>query len=191
MSIVIGMSGRARHGKTEACQAIVRAAIELGLSAGLYDIGSIIREYCITTGQLPNIKREDMSKEQLEILINVGKEKRAVDPQYWIGQVMAKIAKDDLDVALCPNCRFETEAIALRNVGGYLVRLKRLNDDGSTFISDDRPPNDISETALEFWPADFYIVTKGAQLPWLRQQAVGLFQHLLSKEAYLDASSNR
>ena len=180
--LIIGFSGRARHGKTVCCEAIVRRMQQAGYTAKMYDIGNMIRLECIDTGRLPRIERADMDKEQLQILINVGKEKRAVDVDYWIRQMFQAIAVDAPDVAVCPNLRYENEAAACRAAGGYVVRLTRLNENGSVFISDDRPANDISETALEFWPADFYLTTKPGQLDLLEEQSWTLLRYLYMKE---------
>lgn len=179
--LIIGFSGRARHGKTNACEAIVSRAARAGYVAKMYDIGDMIRRHCIAWGHLPVVARADMTKEQLQILINVGKEKRAVDVNYWIGQMFKAIEREKPDVALCPNLRYENEAAACHEHGGHVVRLTRLNENGSVFISDDRPPNDISETALEFWPADYYLTTKPDQLDLLAEQAWTLFCYLYVK----------
>lgn len=180
--LIIGFSGRARHGKTIACEAICRYAGQQLLAAKIYDIGDMIRRYCIETGLLPTgTLRADMTKEQLQILINVGKEKRAVDVEYWIRQMFEAIEREHPHVALCPNLRYENEAVACRHNDGFVVRLTRLNENGSVFISDDRPPNDISETALQFWPADFYLTTKPDQLDLLVAQSVTLFEYLYER----------
>lgn len=178
MTLIIGMSGRARHGKTNTGEAIRDYAIEQGQDARIYDLGDLIRRYAIANNLLPPIERAAMSRLQLEVMINVGKEKRAVDINFWIHQMIAQIALDNPDVALLPNLRYQNEADAVRNAGGYVIRLTRLNQDGSMFISEDRPPNDVSETNLEFWPADFYIVTKDGHLALTCEQAITLYAYL-------------
>lgn len=176
--IVLACSGRARHGKTEACEAVYRHVTAQGGTAKLYDIGDMIRRFCISTGRLPQVERKDMTREQLEILINVGKKQRAIDVNFWIGELVRTIKAEQPDVALCPNARYESEAVAFRDIGGYMLRLTRLNANGSVFISEDRPANDISETALEFWPADFYITHKTGQLELVKRQAVTLYEFI-------------
>ncbi len=184
-TLIIGASGRARHGKTDFCKAIAGRVNGYTWDgqpypgpARLYDIGDLIRRYCITQGILPQVERADMNREQLEILINVGKEKRAVDVNFWIGQMIGQIALDNPSVALLPNIRYENEARAVKQVGGYVVRLTRLNENGSVYISEDRPANDISETALEFWPADFYLTVKNGHAGLLTDQAITLYGYL-------------
>jgi hypothetical protein len=202
MSLIIGVSGRARHGKTDFCEAIAGhlngykwEAIaghlngykwDHALYAGparIYDIGDSIRRYCIKNGFLPEVERKDMTREQLQILIDVGKRERANNEDFWIHQVRTRITFDAPDVALIPNLRYQNEANAVREWGGYVIRMTRLNEDGSVFISDDRPANDISETNLEFWPADFYIVTKNGHAGLIAEQAITLYHYLEELDA--------
>lgn len=185
MTLIIGVSGRARHGKTEACLAIAGHVNGYDYTgkvadgpARLYDIGDLIRKYCIETGRLPDVERVDMTRDQLQILIDVGKEMRAINLNFWLEQVLKQIAFDDPDVALIPNLRLAREAELIRLSGGYVVRLQRLNEDGSTFISDDRPANDITETNLEFWPADFYITQKNGHAGLTAEFAISLYEYL-------------
>lgn len=180
MSLIIGFSGRARHGKTICCDAIYNHSVTTGSPSVVYDIGSMIRRVCIDEGRLPNnVSRAEMTREQLEVLIAVGKEKRSISENYWVERVLAQIESDKPAIALCPNLRLPMEADAWRKAGGYVVRCTRLNDNGSLFISEDRPPNDITETALEFWPADFYLTTKPDQIEFLERQAVALYEYLI------------
>jgi hypothetical protein len=144
----------------------------------MYDIGDMIRRYCIREGRLPDIPRAEFTKPQLQILINVGREKRAVDVNYWIGQMMSAIAVERPLVALCPNLRYLNEAETIHKAGGHVVRMVRLNSNGSLFISEDRPPNDVSETELEFWSPDFTIINKEGRADLTNDFVVALFDYL-------------
>lgn len=180
--LILGFSGRARHGKTICCDSIYKHARSRSYMANIYDIGGMIRRVCVEEGRLPDILREDMTREHLEVLIAVGKEKRSISQNYWVERVLAQIEKDQPHIALCPNLRLPLEADAWHAVGGVVVRCVRLNANGSLFISEDRPPNDITETALEFWPADFYLTTKPDQIEFLERQAVALYEYLLNPQ---------
>lgn len=182
MTLVIGASGRARHGKTDFCEAIRDYVIyEQGGTAKLYDIGDMIRRYCIANGLLPQVERKDMTKEQLQILIDVGKKKRDENEDYWINQMLFQIKQNGLDVALIPNLRYLNEAKAIKDIGGFVVRMKRLNPDGSTFISEDRPPNHVSETNLEFWAADAYLTTVEGQTDLIAPMAITVYEYFVRK----------
>jgi hypothetical protein len=145
----------------------------------MYDVGQMIRKELVDLGKLPaELKREDMNREHLQLMIDHGKERRAQSLNYWVEKLLASVAMEQPDVALCPNLRLPMEAQAFRECGGYVVRCTRLNKDGSLFISEDRPPNDITETALQFWPADFYLTTVDGDTPLMARQAVTLYEYL-------------
>lgn len=177
---LIGLSGRARHGKTITVDAMhSEASNNYGLKSKIYDIGKMIIQEAIEMGRLPEgTQRETMGREQLQVLIDVGKERRTISHNYWVEKVIQQVRASDVDVALCPNIRLPYEAQAVREAGGIMVRCTRLNMDGSLFISEDRPPNDITETALEFWPADYYLTTKPDQVPLLDAYGRVLFRYL-------------
>jgi hypothetical protein len=180
--IVLGFSGRARHGKTECTEAIYSHIMDNehdSRQARVYDVGNMIRRMAIAEGRLPQVERKDMTKEQLQVLIDLGKEMRAVDHNYWVKQIIAAIEQEKPDVAMCPNVRLPQEAEAFESIGGFMVRCTRLNADGSLYISPDRDPNDITETALQFWPCKYHITTvTGVDARLVRMQAVTLFRYL-------------
>lgn len=146
---------------------------------GVYDVGAMILAMCIKQNRLPDVKRADMTKEQLQVLVNVGNEMRKVDRNYWSKRIVSQAKEDNFDVAMCPNLRFPQEADAFREAGGVVVRLTSLNKDGSIYISPDRDPNDVTETALSFWAADYYLtVVDPVDAELLRRQAVTLYKYL-------------
>ena len=173
--IFMGFSGRARSGKTSACEAIRSYALRNSISVAIYDIGSMIRLHCIASGLLPeNLDRKDMTREHLDVLVAMGNKMRAHDENFWIKQMLAAVERDRPEIALCPNVRFATEALTIRQAGGVIVRCTRYNADGSLYISEDRNPNDVTETSLEFWPPDYYLAMKTGQAGLMDLQAVAL-----------------
>lgn len=182
-SLFLGFCGRARHGKTEATESIVKYMRQWDLpTVGVYDIGDAVRRWCIEHGRLPEVARADMTSDQLQILINVGKEKRAVDVNFWIGQMLQRIDYDDFDVAICPNIRYPNEVEAVRSfTGGTIIRCTRYNSDGSIYISPDRPPNDSSETCTEMILADYYLASREGEQDWMQAQAIALYEYLWEK----------
>ena len=200
MTLILGFSGRARHGKSEACEAIAKyvatevwrpktgelctchtpgIACQRRATATIYDIGNFVRLYCIGKGRLPAVERKDMTKEQLQVLIDVGKEKRAEDPDYWLKPMFTAIGADQPDVAIIPNLRYWNEVDAVKRANGYVVRVTRMTGTGADFISPDRNPNDVSETSLyHCWETDFYITVKDGHAELVRKQAVAIYQYL-------------
>lgn len=181
--LIIGASGRARHGKTIFCVAIANHVTLCGGRAKIYDVGEMIRQIAVASGRLPDIPRESMKREHLQVLIDIGKEKRELEPNYWVMRLLRTAKLDNMDVALCPNLRLPMEAASFRQAGGYVVRCTRLNKDGSTFISEDRPPNDITETALQFWPADVYLTTVDGDTELMERMAITTYDYLREKRA--------
>lgn len=178
-TLIIGFSGRARHGKTIASEAIQHYVTGIGRTAQIYDIGGMILRHCILNGLLPvGTVRAQMTRDQLQVLIDVGKQMRETESNYWVNRLLSEIEADQPDVALCPNLRLPQEADAFRAKGGYIIRCTRLNENGSLFISEDRPPNDITETALEFWPADFYLTMKQGHPKLVEAQAICIYDYL-------------
>lgn len=178
--LLIGWSGRARHGKSE-CTAAVKAFAEAeGKTVGVYDVGAMILETCIKQNRLPNIKRADMTRDQLQVLIDVGKEiKNHFGQDYFAKRIVGKALEDGVDVAMCPNLRLAVEAQTFRDAGGIVVRLTSLNKDGSIYISPDRDPNDVTETSLQFWPADYYLtVVDPVDAEWIKRQAITLYRYI-------------
>ena len=179
MTLILGLCGRARHGKTTACEAIADHASSLGLKAKLFDIGDRVRLYCIQEELLPKVARKDMTPEQLKILVDVGKQKRKEDEHYWINLVLEDFrSSKNIDVALFPNVRYMNESTVLRKEGGYIIGCKRYNEDGSLFISPDRPANDFSETGMRFIIPDFYINTKTGENVLVGELAITIFEYI-------------
>lgn len=159
-TIVIGISGKAEHGKTAAARIIKEAAEAIGLSVFILEISKMILEHCQEQGMIPKgLTREQCTNEQVRILVFEGSRMRnQVDKNYWTNKCNEWIkAHPEYNVVIIPNVRFPQEAGAIRDFGGTVLRLNRLNVDGSPFISMTRDPNHETETALDHWPADFYI----------------------------------
>lgn len=176
--MIIGMIGRARSGKSSAVTEIEKYATDRGLSVAVYDIGDMVRRYCISQGLLVDKPRAALNKEDLAVLVDVGKRQRDTDENFWVDQMTTAIAKEMPDVALIPNIRYPNE-IDVVKTDGYLVKVKALNPDGSEFISTDRDPNHISETALLGVPADFYITANRGDSALVGEMAITIFEYVL------------
>lgn len=175
-TLTIGLSGKAEAGKSATSRIMVEAAQSLGLDAHIFEISSMLCESAIRRGLLPpGTVREGMTREQIKILVDEGVWGRAQDPQYWTKQSKAAIAASpDLHVAIVPNIRFPQEA----GESDFVVRINRLNADRSPFISETRDPNDITETALDNWPADFYITNITGHGRLLEMNVTTLFAYI-------------
>ena len=173
--ILIGLTGRARNGKSTAADAITAYAESQSLSVKTYDIGALIFAHCVREGLLTEKPREERTPEELAICAHVGLNKRQDDPNYWVGQMNANILSECPDVALIPNVRYQNEADFIKQ-HGFVVHVQALNPNGTPHISTDRDPNHVSENGLNEREADFYIVAKKPGIDVVAAQAVAIFE---------------
>ncbi|MCU1301742.1 MAG: hypothetical protein JWQ87_2026 [Candidatus Sulfotelmatobacter sp.] len=187
MTLILGLAGRACHGKTTAANAIQQYVKQNAFcrennprndDCGIYDIGGLVLQYCIANKLLPNKKRSDLTDGEKEVLVNVGKAQREFRESFWIDQIFQKIADDNFDVAIIPNVRYLNEAQRVKSAGGHVIRVRSLNPDGSEYISPDRPANHPSETELHSYNADYFILARRGEDRLVSEQAVTLFSYL-------------
>jgi hypothetical protein len=175
--ILIGLSGRARSGKTTASEAIAQHAGKDKM-VRTYDIGAMVLDEAIYLGRIPKKHRNNLTPDELAVLVNLGFEKRAKNPDYWIERIAAKIKMDSADVALIPNIRYENEAATVRKLNGYLLNVKSFHRDGTEFLSPDRDPNHPSETEMANYPADFFIRAYRGESALIGEMAVTVYSYL-------------
>lgn len=182
--LLLGFSGKAEHGKTASARITKEFVEGDGGIASIHEISTLIRLECIAEGLLPEgITREEMNREQLAVLIKKGNDRRAENPTYWTDTIVAAMLNSGSNVAICPNLRFTQEADAIRNAGGYITRVNRLNANRTPFISLTRDPNDITETGLDYWAADFYITNVTGHNKLLERNVTAVYEHILDLEA--------
>lgn len=83
--------------------------------------------------------------------------RRAQDENYWVKKALAKCT-DPNKIYIIDDCRFENEAIAIKNKGGYLVRVERPL--GPIPSNPDHP----SEVALDNWGGWDVVITNSSSL---------------------------
>ena len=178
--IIIGLGQKAQNGKDTAGEAIVefynhrrQLALEMQSSSrkkGFTPTRSISVDFPEArivkfAGALYKEARElhGMTEKDPVLLQNIGMARRAEDPDYWIKKAFDSIPKGT-DIAVFTDVRFLNEADAIKARHGYLIEVVRRNEDGSRYIATDRPANHPSETDIDFYNWDFYIVSKSAAL---------------------------
>jgi hypothetical protein len=157
--LLIGLAGKAEHGKS-AVSRIIKEWTEQqnGGNAFICELSQFILKECWENGTIPSGQQRDpLNKEQNAALIAHGTNRRKEDPLYWTKLTIKAMLESGANIAVCPNLRFPQEAQAIRDAGGVVIRVNRLNADGTNYVSVTRDPNDPTETALDFWPSDFYL----------------------------------
>ena len=106
--------------------------------------------------------------------------RRAQDSLYWIKKGVATIkafqAKNPAGVVLVSDTRFINEFDAIKSLGGYSIKVRRLNDDGTEFRDPSRDSNHISETEAETYNFDYHIDSKSAVLT--EELAITTFEYI-------------
>lgn len=181
MTLLIGLSGKAEHGKNAAANIIKEWVTKQGGTCGIFEISDLILKECIELGLLPSgSKRNQQDLYQNKILVEHGSRQRdTIDPSYWTNKIVPTMQNAGVDVAVCPNIRFPQEGQAIRDAGGYVWRVNRLNADGSPFVSTTRDPNHPCETSLDRWPADFYLYNLTGHGGLLEELVVTLFEYIV------------
>lgn len=103
--------------------------------------------------------------------------RRAQNPDYWLDHVDEEIKLAKPDVVLIDDMRFPNEH-EWATVHGITVKTTRL---GAKPIQNGIKGH-VSESAIADHPFDYYITARDGQLPWLRHQALSLFEFVTKKE---------
>jgi hypothetical protein len=74
---------------------------------------------------------------------------RSLNSDIWIECLYARLLEERPRVAIIPDCRFPNEAALVQVLNGIMVKVSRLNPDGTPFIAADRPATHPSECALD------------------------------------------
>lgn len=111
---------------------------------------------------------------QRALLQAIGEGRRKVDPDYWIKRWADAVTASSADIILTADMRYPNELELIKQMDGVTVKFTRLGFDG---LSPEHATH-ISETALDTAEFDYHIVVRDGQLPWLRSQALHLFDFL-------------
>ena len=181
--IIVGFGSKARQGKDSAAEAVVlhfqRKAhrekeyygeVKATPTARIYKFAEALYEEC----------RRDygMQEKDAPLLQRVGSERRAQDPEYWIKKAFEKIKAEKVGIAILTDVRYKNEARYVKEQGGMLINVSRLNVDGSPFIADDRPADHPSEIDLDEHNWDFYIRAHSGQQVLVGELAITIVEHI-------------
>lgn len=115
---------------------------------------------------------------------------RKTDPDIWITALSKRLLVEVPSVAIITDVRFPNEASFVKEKGGYMVNVRRLNADGSQFLDTGRDPNHESETALDDYGYDFVIEVLDGDLKALRRLAIGALNSAKAYAAYASSTTD-
>jgi hypothetical protein len=105
-----------------------------------------------------------MTEKDPTLLQSIGEGRRAeFGRDYWIKQLAPKVEAFK-GIAVISDARYHHEVEYVKSNSGHTINVRRLYDDGSPFIATDRDPLFVSETQLDGYNYDHYIVSKSAAL---------------------------
>lgn len=157
--IILGIGHKARHGKDTAANAIldyygVRNDLCLKHDLPKYSIVHVQR-IGFADALYEMARNEYGMKEKDSVLLQrLGSEKRAEDPDYWVNRLATRISSTT-DILVIPDTRYRNEAAWIKAAGGYVLKITRLNADGTPFVDPSRPADHPSEIDLENYRFDF------------------------------------
>ena len=178
--LIVGFGNKAQHGKDTAGEAVVKyfnrrtERLSAHYGRGIGACRSIIAKSYKFAGALYKEcrKQHGMTDKDAPLLQKVGMARRQEDENYWVKQVKQQIATDKPDIAIITDVRFPNEAKFVRDRGGILVNVTRIDAFGQLFIADDRPADHPSETALDGYPWSYYIKAHTGEAPLVEQLAI-------------------
>lgn len=103
--------------------------------------------------------------------------RRAQDTDYWVKKMFASIPSG-LDIAMITDVRFPNEFYAIKKRNGYTIRVTRGNYDGRPYVSEDRPADHPSETALDSFNWDFEIDSPAGHAVLAGEIAITIAEYL-------------
>lgn len=170
-TIIIGLGHKARHGKDSAARILIEHYPALvrryGFADDLYAVARVTK---------------GMTAKDPVLLQTLGVEYRDRDLNTWIRSLYWKLATDQPRIAVITDVRFRNEAKFIRDQGGLLIRISRLDGDGKPFVDQSRPADHPSETDLDAYPWDTTIVNRDRQMLAFRQDVIDRVRPLIPKE---------
>lgn len=164
-ALVIGIGHKARQGKDVVAKYLVDnyGAERFSFGDGLYDVARSIF---------------GMTEKDASLLQALGTDVgRRNDPDKWVRTLYWKLKDRSPKLVVIPDVRFPNEIEMVKQMGGLAVEINRMNEDGSQFISDDRPADHPSEISLDDYTEwDLLVYAKTGRLDILENAVDSLMQ---------------
>lgn len=100
---------------------------------------------------------------------------RSINEDYWVDKVCQKVSdimsQGKMDICIC-DMRFINEFMAIKEIGGYTIDVRRFTEDYMPFIDSERDPNHPSEVTLDSIQHDFKIESTNLKHLYLQGDAI-------------------
>lgn len=167
---VVGICGHARHGK----DALALALLRVCPGAERFAFSDAIAAYARVTGV--------MTARDPRVLQEVGWAMRQRSPDVWKLALYWAIVDRAPRLAIVTGVRFLDEASLIRQMGGQIVRVRRVLADGSAFVDADRDRDHPVEREIEAIGFDLHVTVREGELARLDEYAAQLVARLVTKE---------
>jgi hypothetical protein len=169
MRLIVGFGSKARQGKDSAAYAIQDYARRFSLpDVRIFKFAAALYQECE--------EHHGMIGKDAPLLQRVGQARREQNENYWVDRLRFSMGNFK-GIALITDVRYKNEANWIRDSGGFLVNVTRLNEDGTPFIATDRPADHPSEIELDNYNWDAYIKTKTNQQAMAAEIAITQFNY--------------
>lgn len=172
--LIIGISGKKRHGKDTAAAAMQQGLLFYGKSVRVALADSLKQE--VADACSVSVDFLEKHKDNFRLILQgwgTDFKRKLVDDNYWVDRLKDTIANlpADVDFVFVPDVRFKNELAAIKELGGITVRVTRPG-----LPSDD---SHVSETDLDNSTFDHHIVAQ--KITFLRQESSNLIQRIVNE----------
>jgi hypothetical protein len=164
-TLVLGFGHKCRQGKNAAADFIHQAYPS---ETRIFSFAGALRTYCRL--------EHGMTGKDAPLLQRVGLEMRERrGPNVWVDLVREQILEEQPEVALLADMRFPNEAAFC----DAAIKVTRIMSNGHPYVSDDRPADHPSETALDDYDGWYDVITvRDGDMNVLWERAVGTYRNI-------------
>lgn len=169
-TIIVALGHKARHGKSWVAKWM---ASQLP-GAKVMGFADTLKAYCrIAYG---------MRRKEPTLLQDTASDLRAADHEVFIRALYDTLVEEPPPMVLIPDLRYENEARMIQDIGGFLVKVVRLQEGPRylPYVSPDRDPSHQSEIELDTFAGwDHRIIAASGQLDLLEQHSRVVLERIL------------
>lgn len=106
--------------------------------------------------------------------------RRSQNPNYWVDKLRSQLLGLS-GVSIVTDVRFYNEAELIRELGGFNIRVTRLQSNGELYAAPDRPKNHPSEINLDSYNWDQFITVKEGDGALRDQIGITMYEFLQAR----------